>query len=678
MLKKILKHTLRTLLVILLVLLLVPALLYVPAVQDLARRRAVAYASRTLGMEVSVERIRLAFPLRLTVDNTLLADRTDTLLRCGRLSLDAALWPLIRKEVVIRSFALERVAAHYKDTLAGMDLRLAAGELSLEAVRADLSANTAGISRLVLADADIRLNLTEAAPAEKKESAAALPWTVGLDRIAVSNLAFGMRTSPAVSALSVRLADGSVDTCRVLLDSQQVSVKSVLLDRGAYSYLTGPAEAESGTSAGTTEASAPWTVRVGRVALTGNSVEYGRLGHRPAAGFDPAFIALAPLDLTIDSVYNRGADIALQIRRTAFTERCGLSVRDLTGRFGMDASGITLSGLDLQTAFSRIRAELTAGAGILKLEPASPLDAVLSADLNTKDLKFLSPEAVPPVLDDRTVRLSFSAAGTLGDLGKTQLEISSPGHLDLKADAAAKNLLDANRMEASARFEGDFRDLAFLKALLPDTALRRRVAILRALLCGADQTKTYAMVDIGQTMFAYTVFLTALKAAGGEKMTPQFIVKNMLTNKACIGMLLGIVLGALGVHKAIDGTAAGEIVASLLSFITAPTSALILIVMGYQLHVSRALLRPVLTTMGLRLGVLAVVCAAVSGILFAVIPFDKGLLLALMLQYTLPAPFIIPLFADLGDDAEYVSTTLSLGTVLAVVLFFFLAAFSLA
>ena len=201
---------------------------------------------------------------------------------------------------------------------------------------------------------------------------------------------------------------------------------------------------------------------------------------------------------------------------------------------------------------------------------------------------------------------------------------------------------------------------------------------LYALLCGADQTKTYAMVDIGQTVFAYTVFLTALKAAGGEKMTPKFIVKNIVTNKACIGMLSGIVLGALGVYRALDGTASGEIVSSLLSFITAPTSALILIIMGYQLHVSKQLLRPVLTTMGLRLGVLAVVCAAVSGILFAVIPFDKGLLLALMLQYTLPAPFIIPLYADLGDDAEYVSTTLSLGTVLAVLLFFLLTAFSLA
>ena len=54
---------------------------------------------------------------------------------------------------------------------------------------------------------------------------------------------------------------------------------------------------------------------------------------------------------------------------------------------------------------------------------------------------------------------------------------------------------------------------------------------------------------------------------------------------------------------------------------------------------------------------------AVVSVLLAVVP---ALLLALMLQYTLPAPFIIPLFADLGDDAEYVSTTLSLGTVLAV------------
>ena len=200
---------------------------------------------------------------------------------------------------------------------------------------------------------------------------------------------------------------------------------------------------------------------------------------------------------------------------------------------------------------------------------------------------------------------------------------------------------------------------------------------LYALLAGQNQTAIYAMVDIGQTMFAYTVFLAALKGAEGQKMSPAAMVRNMITNKACIGMLLGIVLGALGVYKAIAPTDIGMILMELISFITAPTSALILLVVGYQLKVSKKLMRPVLTTLGLRLAVMIGVMGLVSLVLFAIIPYDKMLMLALMLQYTLPAPFIIPLYADMKDDGEYVSTTLSLGTVLTVVLFFFVAAFSL-
>ena len=201
---------------------------------------------------------------------------------------------------------------------------------------------------------------------------------------------------------------------------------------------------------------------------------------------------------------------------------------------------------------------------------------------------------------------------------------------------------------------------------------------LFALIAGQENTATYAMVDIGQTMFAYTVFLAALKSAEGGHMSPKAMLANMLTNKACIGMLLGIVLGALGVYKAIAPTGLGTVLMSLISFITAPTSALILLVVGYQLRVSRRLIKPVAVTLGLRLAVMAGVFALVSLTLFAIIPYDRLLLLALMLQYTLPAPFIIPLYADLKEDGEYVSTTLSMGTVLAGLLFVFVAAFSIA
>ncbi len=482
MLKKILKYTLRTLLVILLVLLLIPALLYIPAVQDFVRGKAVGYASRTLGMDLSVERIRLSFPLRLSVDNTLLVDKGDTLLCCGRLSLDAALWPLVRKEVAVRSLELAKLAAHYKDSTAGMDLKVAAGQFAVNDCRVGLSAKTVGISHIALTDGNVFLNTTETAPAEKADSSAALPWLVDVGKLTVENLAFGMRTAPAVTDLSVRLPDGEVDECRVRLDSQQVSVKSIRLNRGGYAYLTAPAGAgekapDKAAAPDSGNPSLPWTVRVGSVALTDNNVEYGTLHHQPADGFDPEFIALSSLNLSVDSIYNRGADIALQIVRMAFTERSGLSVRNAAGKFAMDSSGVSLSGFEIATPLSGVRAEAHAGAGIMRMAPDTPLTADLSASLNTEEIKLLCPELIPTALDDRIVGLKLSAAGTLGDIKKAGLDISSPGHIDIAVKGNAKNLLAPDRLEAAARFEGEFRDMAFLLELLPDTALRRRVTI---------------------------------------------------------------------------------------------------------------------------------------------------------------------------------------------------------
>ena len=530
MLKKILKYTFRTLLVILLVLILVPALLYIPAVQDFVRSKAVGYASRTLGMDLSVERLRLSFPLRLSVDNTLLTDKGDTLLSCGHLSLEVAVWPLLRKEVAVRSLELAKLAAHYRDSTAGMDLKVAAGQFAVNDCRVGLPAKTVGISRIALTDGDVFLNTAKSAPAEKADSAAALPWQIDVGKLTVANLVFGMRTAPAVTDLSVRLPDGEIDSCRILLDSRQASVKSILLNRGGYAYLTAPADAgekapdkaaapdkrtaSNKTAARSKAASSdktatqgktahpdktaaadnassphdaaaddgeapalPWTVRIGSVALNDNSLEYGTLHHRPAAGFDPAFIVLSPLDLSVDSIYNRGADIALRIRRLAFTERSELSVRNAAGAFAMDSTGISLSGFELATPLSGIRAEAHAGAGIMRMAPDTPLTADLSASLNTEEIKLLYPQLIPAALDDRIVRIKLSAAGTLGDIKKAGLDISSPGHIDLAVNGTAKNLLAPERLEAAARFEGEFRDMAFLLELLPDTALRRRVTI---------------------------------------------------------------------------------------------------------------------------------------------------------------------------------------------------------
>lgn len=194
----------------------------------------------------------------------------------------------------------------------------------------------------------------------------------------------------------------------------------------------------------------------------------------------------------------------------------------------------------------------------------------------------------------------------------------------------------------------------------------------------AGKTPVFAMVDIGQTMFGYTVYLAALKATSGEKMNAKSILHNMFTNPAFIGMLSGVVLGLAGVGKWLAGTAAWPVLHDTIAFIAAPTSALILIIVGFELSFKRELMKPVLKTVGLRLAIMAALLALGTLTVFSFIPFDKELLVAFVLAYSLPAPFIIPLFADVTGYGEYISTALSVETLVAIALFIGIAAYSLA
>lgn len=187
----------------------------------------------------------------------------------------------------------------------------------------------------------------------------------------------------------------------------------------------------------------------------------------------------------------------------------------------------------------------------------------------------------------------------------------------------------------------------------------------------------FATVDLGQTVFAYTAFLAGLSLADGQKTSAGKLLKNMVTNKCCLGMALGILLGALGVGEWMLSSAAGGVVTAVISAITAPTSALVLLIVGYELELDRKLLGPVLRTVAARLAVMGLLLVLSSFVIFRLTPYDKALQIALMVLYALPAPFIIPLFADVGDDSRYISTTLSIHTLCTVLLFVGIAAYSL-
>ena len=187
----------------------------------------------------------------------------------------------------------------------------------------------------------------------------------------------------------------------------------------------------------------------------------------------------------------------------------------------------------------------------------------------------------------------------------------------------------------------------------------------------------FAAVDLGQTVFAYTVWLGLLTSVDGGKVTPKGLLKNMFSNKCFLGMALGILLGAGGIGGLIMNSVAGGIVSSVISMITAPVSAVVLLMVGYELNLKMELIVPVAKTILFRLAIMALLLIGSNLIIFSIFPFDKHLEIALMILYSLPAPFIIPIFSEVGEDGEYVSTALSVHTLVTVILFIAIVAYSL-
>ena len=199
---------------------------------------------------------------------------------------------------------------------------------------------------------------------------------------------------------------------------------------------------------------------------------------------------------------------------------------------------------------------------------------------------------------------------------------------------------------------------------------------LYGVLVGTEHASTFAMIDIGQTIFVYTIFLAALQSTGGQKPTAKGIIINVLKNPIADGMFLGVFLGILGVGKYFLSLPISGVYTQLTSFITAPAAFLILIVVGYELSLKKELLRPVFITVGLRLAIFAILFVIASALIFAVIPFEKNLMIAIMIMFSLPAPFVIPIFVDVKKDGEYISTSLSLSTLCTIGLFIAIAVYS--
>ena len=187
---------------------------------------------------------------------------------------------------------------------------------------------------------------------------------------------------------------------------------------------------------------------------------------------------------------------------------------------------------------------------------------------------------------------------------------------------------------------------------------------LFALLFPNESASKFAMLVLGQEIFVFTLYKMLLTG----KTSPKAIINDFLTSPTLIAVLLGLVVGASGLYDCFRAWGVSTIIESVTSFISAPTGTIILFAVGFDLVLKEInwkktgnMVAMRLVIAGVMLGLLVLLNRTVlGGMIF------EG---AAVVLFILPAPFIIPIFADAADERVQISSALSALTLITMILF---------
>lgn len=192
---------------------------------------------------------------------------------------------------------------------------------------------------------------------------------------------------------------------------------------------------------------------------------------------------------------------------------------------------------------------------------------------------------------------------------------------------------------------------------------------LYALLFPGEGTAAFAIVDLGQVLFVFTLYKGLLygKGSAGE------LARQAVASPVLWAIVIGMVFGMTELYSALAPSGVAGIIDGVTDFIAAPTSCLILITIGFDLELKNTPWRKVLSYTGMRVCVMALLlCAALlvnKYVLGGTIRTE-----ALLLLMILPAPFVLPVFADVEEERSAVASTLSVMTLLSLLIFCVMAA----
>ncbi len=191
---------------------------------------------------------------------------------------------------------------------------------------------------------------------------------------------------------------------------------------------------------------------------------------------------------------------------------------------------------------------------------------------------------------------------------------------------------------------------------------------LYSVICGEENLSKIATVDIANTMFVFTIFLAVLMAQVSGKFKLNAMVKNVLHSTVFWGVFAGIFLGVSGMFSRFLASSVGSIYLSAEEMMTSAVSACILIVVGFELNLKGSMVKACMKSVLIRLVLQTLALAGVM-LLLGDVASSEEMRIAIILYGFMPPTYVISAYSRKREDGEYLSTTLSLYTVISIIAF---------
>lgn len=414
-------------------------LLYVPPVQNFIRKQATAIASDATGMNISVERIDLRFPLNLLVRGVQVVQseadaadvqHPDTLLNLGSLNVSVQAWPLLQGRVEVNAITLQQVAVNSSNLLEGMHIKGTLGRFFLESHGIDLKKEDAILNNVELSNTHMQVMLADTTETPKDSTETAVNWRIALHNLKLKNVSVDLQMPLDSMALGANIGDASIEDANVDLKRQFYGWRRFTLTESAVNY-------DSGMAA-------------------------------PVEGFDASHIALRDIRIGIDSVMACGRDMNAIIREFSMYDRSGLTVTSLTGRLFADSTLIRIPYLQLKTPHSDM--DLTAQTywKLVDIPTTGHLSARFNANIGKQDVLLFAgglPETFKEAYPFRPLVIHAGTEGNLKQMQISRFTAELPGAFFLSGGGELWNLTDSLTRNGGLDFEMQTQDLNFLTGL---------------------------------------------------------------------------------------------------------------------------------------------------------------------------------------------------------------------